>query len=483
MIKRIDNLDKYYSFINSFDGDLDFSDPHLNEMKESHEDISKWINKPNHYCFVVESDDKTLGFFVFIIYEDEKYIEMIAGLSKEEAAVEDMLVYLENNYPGFKADFVFNPHWSLLKKGLEKRGAHFDIEQQRMVYTHQKLDINTNGIVLYSDKYKDQYIEIHDQDLYWTAEKVIIAKKRFNIYLAIENDVVLGYLDVTHCFDENEPYSFYVRPAYRRKGIGRKLLYKALIENEPKEMMLFVDVDNTSAIKLYESLGFVKKEHANTQTANLHIKDNNTQTFIWDLDGTLLDSYEIIVTCLIKTYKEFGVTLKKEDVLKGVIGKSVSDFVLETEKKYGVSFSEVRERYSEINYQETPNITAMKHAKEILEYLRDSSARNFVFTHRGKSTREVLSKLGLLDYFEEIITGKDNFPRKPDPSAINYLVEKYHLNRENTYYVGDRTIDVECAKNAHIKSIMFLPDNSVAIPTGQEDYVVKDLFDIKDILR
>lgn len=57
MIKKIEKLDNYLSFINSFYGDLRFSDPHLNEMKDANEDISCWIIKPNHFCFAVENSN------------------------------------------------------------------------------------------------------------------------------------------------------------------------------------------------------------------------------------------------------------------------------------------------------------------------------------------------------------------------------------------------------------------------------------------
>ena len=61
--------------------------------------------------------------------------------------------------------------------------------------------------------------------------------------------------------------------------------------------------------------------------------------------------------------------------------------------------------------------------------------------------------------------------------------ELYNLDRENTYYVGDRSLDIECAENAGTKSILYLPENSAASPTGKETFVVKDLLDIQDIVR
>ena len=205
--------------------------------------------------------------------------------------------------------------------------------------------------------------------------------------------------------------------------------------------------------------------------------------FIWDLDGTLLDSYEVIVSSLVKTYKEFDIELNKEDVLKEVITESVSSFIAKMGEQHGISFDVMKERYSEISYEEKARIKPILHAKEILSFLKENGAKNYVFTHRGSSTKEVLSRLELLDYFDDIITGKDGFPRKPEPDAIDYLIDKHNLDRNTTYYVGDRTIDIDCADNAGIKSIMFLPKYSVAKASGKESFVVRDLIDIGRIFE
>ena len=62
-------------------------------------------------------------------------------------------------------------------------------------------------------------------------------------------------------------------------------------------------------------------------------------------------------------------------------------------------------------------------------------------------------------------------------------LDKYHLDINNTYYVGDRPMDIMCASNARIKSVMFIEKNSPGKPTGKEDYVIKDLLEIKDIIK
>ena len=205
-------------------------------------------------------------------------------------------------------------------------------------------------------------------------------------------------------------------------------------------------------------------------------------TFIWDLDGTLIDSYDIITSCLKQIYEERGVSISQEEILKDVLNESVSAFIVKMENKFGVPFSDLKDRYSLISHKETMNIKAMKHAKEILEYLKQNNIPNYIFTHRGVTTEPVLKNLGLLDYFDEIVNSQSGYGRKPDPAGLNYLIDKYHLDKENTYYVGDRPLDIECANNAHVKSIMYIVNEDIVKPTGKETYAVKDLMDIKYIV-
>ena len=205
------------------------------------------------------------------------------------------------------------------------------------------------------------------------------------------------------------------------------------------------------------------------------------KAYIWDLDGTLLDSYKVIVDSLFDTYKEYGLVLDKDEIHKHVITYSVTSFIEHMTAQTGVSFDVMKTRYSEISEEKKKNITLIPHAAETLSMLKENGATNYVYTHRGKSTQSVLDRLGLACYFEEVLTSQSGFARKPEPDAIDYLVEKYGLDKDATFYVGDRIIDMDCAKNAKVKGILFLPEQSYCVANGSEDYIVNDLLKILNI--
>ncbi|MBQ8278467.1 MAG: HAD-IA family hydrolase [Roseburia sp.] len=207
------------------------------------------------------------------------------------------------------------------------------------------------------------------------------------------------------------------------------------------------------------------------------------KALIWDLDGTLLDSYEIYVSSLKETLAEMGVDMQETDILNYVIIYSVRDFIAKMAVELDKPAEEIAKRCSEMNDARKMQIKPIPNAIELLQEVSNMGIANYVYTHKGKSTEAVLKNLGMKDFFEEIITSQSGFARKPSSEAIDYLVEKYQLDKENTFYVGDRSIDMECAVNAGIKSILFLQEGSCGKATGKEDYIVQDLLKITEVVK
>lgn len=271
MIQRLTSLDSCMEFIKDVQQDPVFLDPMLSTDEQWENNLLRSVKREDEEVLGVYRDGKLAGFFVFQITVADRNLEMIVGLSRSTEAYIQIADYLQNKYPGFQADFVFNPHNYLLREMLEQKGANFDPEQQKMTFSGKAPEVDIEGIVLLSDEYMEQYASMHNTDMFWTAEKVAKRPDRFNVFLAVDHGKVIGYIDVTNCYGENEIYDILVQEEYRRKSWGRKLLGKALKENEPHGMMLLVFVDNEPAIPLYESMGFVKVEGQNSVTAFWHM--------------------------------------------------------------------------------------------------------------------------------------------------------------------------------------------------------------------
>ena len=200
--------------------------------------------------------------------------------------------------------------------------------------------------------------------------------------------------------------------------------------------------------------------------------------FIWDMDGTLVDSYPAIVPAAQKTCAERGLHYTADYIYDYVIRTSVGTLLEQAAAELGMDVGPLKTRFDALNDGSISAIRAIPHAAETLETLARAGGRNFVYTHRGASCMAILEQTGLARYFTEVLTALDGFPRKPEPDAILYLLDKYALDPARTFYVGDRSLDVEAAENAGIGSILFLDPASPGRATGRETYLVRDLLEI-----
>ena len=200
--------------------------------------------------------------------------------------------------------------------------------------------------------------------------------------------------------------------------------------------------------------------------------------YIWDLDGTLLDSYALITAAAVRAAADAGVRDTEAHVLKAVKQGSVTAYLTDVSRRCGEPFDSLMQRYRTHTHASDGQIDLVDGAAETLERLRRAGAANFVYTHRGNSSEPILRRLGILDYFREVVTSVYGFGPKPSGEGVRYLLEKYGLDPAQTWYAGDRTLDVHCAKDAGVKALLYLPEGSCVAETGLEDRVVRDLREI-----
>ena len=199
--------------------------------------------------------------------------------------------------------------------------------------------------------------------------------------------------------------------------------------------------------------------------------------FIWDLDGTLLDSYEAILSGLEETFAQFSIPYDKEKVREFILKYSVQDLLVWVAEERKLDVEVLNQVRSQSLAEKNAQVVLMPGARDMLAWADQVGIQQFVYTHKGDNAFTILRDLGLKSYFTEILTSQSGFARKPSPEAATYLIDKYQLNPEKTYYIGDRTLDVEFAQNSGIQSINFLESSY------EGNHRVQELADISRIFK
>lgn len=203
---------------------------------------------------------------------------------------------------------------------------------------------------------------------------------------------------------------------------------------------------------------------------------------IWDFDGTLFDTYPGISKTFIKVINEqYGKHYSYEKVLNwckkslDTCGGNLANDLDINKDELMIKFSrEYRDLGAPI--EEPP----FYGAREICEKIIRNNGMNLLVTHRSYVTlKRLLIKYKMYKYFRELITGDDNYPRKPDPSSFIYLITKFNLRKDQVLAIGDRDLDIQAAKNAGIRSCYFSPEGKTYLDT---DLHIKNLSDLENIL-
>ena len=176
--------------------------------------------------------------------------------------------------------------------------------------------------------------------------------------------------------------------------------------------------------------------------------------FFFDFDGMLCDTYDHITSALVKTFKETrGITINyKEayDKLKITFREMYNFYqITDSEKEKFLAYHE--------DFNLLPQPTLYLPVKKLLQSIIDSGGKNFIYTNRNESLYEYLEKLGIKEYFTDVIINAN----KPDPTKLIEMVNKYDLPLNECVVVGDRSIDVDSAYNANMDGILYDVDSRV----------------------
>ena len=174
---------------------------------------------------------------------------------------------------------------------------------------------------------------------------------------------------------------------------------------------------------------------------------------LFDVDGTLVNTDELIYQTFVELYKKYipHKKVERKDTLY-FSGPPIKKTLMEEFKNVPIEVS--LKEYHDISYTKYQStVTLFEGVKETLEELKNKNIKLGIITNKLHETTEYcFSLLGILPYFSSnLICSNDVTRGKPSEESFIKAKEVMNLkNSDNILYVGDNLIDLEFANNAKI---------------------------------
>lgn len=199
---------------------------------------------------------------------------------------------------------------------------------------------------------------------------------------------------------------------------------------------------------------------------------------IWDLGGTLVDTYPALAAAFAEVVADHGAT---EDVaeVERLTRVSTHSAITELSQRHGIEeqkFVAAHERLKKV--WETQPAPAMEGAKEVMAAVRRLDGLNLVVTHRDRPSAQALIDALRLPV-DGLISPSDGFPRKPDPAMHLWMLRRKGLDPQEVLAVGDRPLDSEAAHAAGIAAATLCPDGE---PIDAAEFTILRLADVIPVL-
>jgi HAD superfamily hydrolase (TIGR01509 family) len=205
---------------------------------------------------------------------------------------------------------------------------------------------------------------------------------------------------------------------------------------------------------------------------------NRFSNIIWDVDGTLFDTYPGITGALHASLADLGNTAPAETI-SAFAKISLEHSFAHLSAQFSVDAQTLQEgftrQYEAVTAADSPPFDGVV---RVCTYIQSLSGKNVIVTHRGRAgTQELLEAHGMAGFFSGLISRDDALPRKPDPAAFVAALERFGLEAAETITVGDREIDIEAGQAAGIFSCLFAPVGTVETKADRVISSFHELFD------
>jgi len=177
------------------------------------------------------------------------------------------------------------------------------------------------------------------------------------------------------------------------------------------------------------------------------------KALIFDLDGTLADTFPIIVSAWNAAVRE---PMGREYAAEEVISRfGVPDRAMLERELPHTELDQALEIYYRHYEDEHDIVKPFQGITELLHELRQRGVPLGVMTGKGRHTAAITTaKLGWTELFGSIVTGEDVVGQKPEPDGPLLAAQQLGIESEYCAYIGDSPADIGAGKAAGMLDIV-----------------------------
>ncbi|GAB5561016.1 MAG: HAD family hydrolase [Synoicihabitans sp.] len=169
------------------------------------------------------------------------------------------------------------------------------------------------------------------------------------------------------------------------------------------------------------------------------------RTFLFDLDGTLIEHLPAIHRCYAHTLPQLGFPAPTYDEVKRAIGgglpRAMGKFVPADRIEEALAI--YRPYWHQTMLE---GVSLMPYATEVLRELKARGWQTAVFTNKhGPSARRLCDHLNITELLDAVVGADDTAWLKPEPKFNDWVLDQLGASPESTCLVGDSPFDVAAA--------------------------------------
>lgn len=179
------------------------------------------------------------------------------------------------------------------------------------------------------------------------------------------------------------------------------------------------------------------------------------KAIIFDWDNTLVDTWPLIHKALHATFTKYGLTPWTFDETKAKVAHSARDAF---PKLFGDKWEVAGQDYQA--FYQRDHLTELKTlplSEDVLKFLKAQGVYLAVVSNKkGHNLRKEVTHIGWDKYFDKLVGSNDAPNDKPHPDPVYMALEGSGLQAgDEIWFVGDTTVDLECAKNTSCVPILY----------------------------